>query len=101
MQRLNHPMANMNTPRIVSADKLTEAELDAAIANGTRAIQAPPKPLPPMDFRPAWYEVGHCASEVDDDEPEPMTQRTALLRALVWWGSLVVVIGGALAAVVL
>ncbi len=88
-------MGNLNIPRIVSADKLTEEELDEAIARAPRPFRVP-QPLPPMqqpmDYLPQWYadahapEAAHAASEVDDDPPrKPMTFLDWLcVRALAW-----------------
>lgn len=75
------PMANLNRPRIVSAEKLTEAELDAAIA-ARNWPQRRVEPLPPMPEQP---EAAHAAIGWDD-EPEPTTWRDRLmtLYAAAW-----------------
>ncbi len=97
-------MGNLNIPRIVSADKLTEEELDEAIARAPRPFRVP-QPLPPMqqpmDYLPQWYadahapEAAHAASEVDDDEDlrEPLSRRERLLQRVLAWASLLIVIG--------
>lgn len=87
-----HHMPNLNRPRIVSADKLTAADIDECIARRRQELDAArPKPLPPMDFQP--HQAAHAASEIDD-EPEPLTGGDWLWIRVLAWASLLIIVGG-------
>jgi hypothetical protein len=88
LHRHHHMPTNLNRPTLVSVEKLSEADLDAARA-AKNWPQRPVKPLPPMPFEPASYvagmsriEAAHAASEIDDDYEMTATDR--VLRAWFW-----------------
>lgn len=78
-------MPNLNRPTLVSVEKLSEADLDAARA-AKNWPQRRVDPLPPMDFQP--HQAAHAASEVDDDWREPMTLADKIGRGLIFWGAI-------------
>ena len=90
---MTHPthMPNLNRPRIVSAEKLTEADIDRAIAERPWP-QRRVEPLPPMPWPP---EAAHAASEWDEP-PEPPTWRDRLmtLYAAAWLALAALLLGG-------
>lgn len=79
-------MPNLNRPTLVSVEKLSEADLDAARA-AKNWPQRRVDPLPPMPFEP--HQAAHAASEIHDDTPTTAGDRR--VRAVLAWAYVAVI----------